>query len=220
MKIQWLEKDVCVVTYTPPEDENIHQCVMRYGARDKGAISPPMYSRLDGVWAPKDQNTDGWYLRTDEDGVHLKKDRRKLIYRYDDCVQLGSLVMMLYENGTPQWTVVLKKDCIIDKDTNLVTKGTISLCQVSMEKTIPESLTAPAFVFEGISTMRETMDENGIQLKEQMQEIIQEDPKLDVFEPGSINTPLTDGTGCKIVTDSTDIFQIGLLANQADPMQR
>ena len=58
------------------------------------------------------------------------------------------------------------------------------------------------------------------QAEEQMQEIIQEDPKLDVFEPGSINTSLTDGTGCKIVTDSTDIFQIGLLANQADPMQR
>ena len=220
MKIQWLEKDVCAVTYTSPEDGNIHQCVMTYGARDKGDVNPPMYSRLDGVWGPEDQNTDGWYLRTDEDGGHLKKDRRNLIYKYEDCEQLGSLVMMLYENGTPQWTVVLKKDCIIDKDTNLVTKGTISLGQVSMEKTIPQTLSAPAFVFEDIPTMWERWDENGAELKKQMQKIIQEDPKLDLFEPGSINTPLTDGTGYKIVTDSTDIFQIGLLANQADPMQR
>lgn len=115
---------------------------------------------------------------------------------------------------------MLKKDCIIDKATNLVTKGTISLCQVSMEKTAPQNLTAPVFQFEDIPTLWEEMDENGTLLKEQMQKIIQEDPKLAAFEPGSINTPLKDGTGYKIVTDSTDIFQTGLLANQSEPMQR
>ncbi len=35
VKVQWLENDVCALTYESPEDDQVHQFVATYGDRNK-----------------------------------------------------------------------------------------------------------------------------------------------------------------------------------------
>lgn len=208
MKIQWLEQDACAVTYTSPDDGNVHQYVMTYGVRDSGITSPPVYSVLSGVWEAEGQNTAGWSLETDVSGVHLKNGSEEMLYTYDDCVQFGTIAMVLCRNGLPQWTVVLNQDCIIDEASDLVTEGTISVCKVSMEKTAPVILSGGSPDYSEMFSAAPTQEEMGEQLVEKMKKTIKDTNNLATFE--------SEMNLVKVETESADPFEIGKRALELD----
>ena len=54
MKIQWLEDDVCAITYESPDDGGIHQYVATYGDRGGGISYYYVFNAVHGEWEAED----------------------------------------------------------------------------------------------------------------------------------------------------------------------
>ena len=55
VKVQWLENDVCALTYESPEDDQVHQFVATYGDRNKAVSYYYVVNAAYGTWRAKDQ---------------------------------------------------------------------------------------------------------------------------------------------------------------------
>lgn len=139
VKTQWLERDVCAVTYESAEDNNVHQFVATYGDRSNGIAYYYVSNVLLGTWV----GADGYRLElTDGLGgrITLETPRGAEVYDYEDCLQYGTLALVLPGQG-PKWTLVLNRDSILERgETTLNDGGTITLCRVSMKDTTPVEL--------------------------------------------------------------------------------
>ena len=201
IKIQWLENDVCAITYISPDDNHVHQYVMTYGIRGDGITSPAVWQVLDGIWLPEEGNASGWWLKMMVDGVHLNTGNGEEVYTYSDCVQFGTLAMVLCRGGLPQWTVVLNQDCVMQEKNEIVKEGTISVCKVSMKKSAPMILSGGSPEYDGMYQVPLTDKEQGERLVNEMKSIVNDVGKLASFQSNS---------ECfKIDTESTNPFEIG-----------
>ena len=170
---------------------------------------------LDGAWVQKDETTVSWALETDVDGVHLRKGNKEYLYGYDDCVQFGTLAMALCHNGLPQWTVSLNKDCIMNNENqghDFITEGTISLCKVSMAKTAP-------IILEG-GIPEETYEIKPSPTGEEQGKLLVDEMKRMVNSLGEMETLEDSASYLKIVTDSTNPFDIGRMAAEQEDKVR
>lgn len=135
-KIQWLANDVCAVTYQST-DQSVHQYVSTYGDRGNGISYYYVLNAIQGQWTLADKNIAGWHLEVNKQGVFIKNGTIVEYYDWDSCVQFGTLAVSLCENGLPKWTIVLDDNSSLDQNDLLEKGSTITLCQVSMEKTAP-----------------------------------------------------------------------------------
>mgnify|MGYP001851774710 FL=1 len=139
MKTQWLEKDVCAVTYESEEDGGVHQFVATYGDRSDGVAYYYVSNALLGTWVGE----DGYRLELTggpDGGIILETPRGTEFYEYEDCLQYGTLALVLPGQG-PKWTLVLNRDCILESgETTVNDGGTVTLCRVSMKDTTPVTL--------------------------------------------------------------------------------
>lgn len=139
VKTQWLERDVCAVTYESEEDGGVHQFVATYGDRSDGTAYYYVANALLGTWVGEDgyrlDLTDG-----PDGGIILETPRGTEVYAYEDCLQYGTLALVLPGQG-PKWTLVLNRDCVLKSgETTVNDGGTITLCRVSMKDTTPVTL--------------------------------------------------------------------------------
>lgn len=204
MKLQWIEDDVCAVTYRSPDDGQTHQYVMTYGDRGNGIYTYYVYNVLQGGWSTEGKNTAGWELRTGPEGITVASPSEgEHTYEFEDCVQFGTLALALCENGLPQWTLVLMDDCVVGDDTDVIESGTVALCRVTMEKSAPVYFTRGSLP-EGVDMELSEMpseQEKGEQLRDMMKDILKQDPTLSEFESDTYG-------GIKVVTQEEDIFWI------------
>ena len=204
MKLQWLADDACAVTYRSPDDGQTHQYVMTYGDRGDGIYTYYVYNVIQGGWSAEGKNTAGWELKTGPEGITVvSPSGGEQTYEADDCVQFGTLAIVLCENGLPQWTLVLLDDCVVGDDTDMVESGTVALCKVTMEKSAPVYFTRTSLP-EGSDmeiTDMPTKEEKGGELRDTMKETLKNDPTLSQFESDTYG-------GIKVVTDEEDIFWI------------
>lgn len=139
VKTQWLEKDVCAVTYESEEDGGVHQFVATYGDRSDGVAYYYVSNALLGTWVGE----DGYRLELTggpDGGIILETPRGTEFYEYEDCLQYGTLALVLPGQG-PKWTLVLNRDCILESgETTVNGGGTVTLCRVSMKDTTPVTL--------------------------------------------------------------------------------
>lgn len=137
LKTQWLAPDVCAVTYMDTNNSQ-HQYVGTFGDRGNGISYYYVKDAIYGKWAMDAKNADGNTLTADESGIIIKSGDTKEFYDYKSCAQFGTLALVLYKNDLPQWTIALNSDCKIAEGFGILADGgTITLCQVSMDKTAP-----------------------------------------------------------------------------------
>ena len=197
LKTQWLAPDVCAVTYEDTSGK-LHQYVSTYGDRGNGLSYYTVAGAISGNWALDAKNADGNTIKTDENGITIRQGDHKELFAYTDCVQFGTLALVLYRNDIPVWTVALNGDCNLIEGYNILDDdGTITLCQVSMEKTAP---------FQYFRTYNPLA---GIELPErQSSDAASPEPKESLSSDFS-ELVQYDQYGIMIIeTNSTDIFEI------------
>ena len=207
VKTQWLTSDVCTVTYK--DNKNVlHQYVGTYGDRGNGAYYYTVSDVIRGKWAFDSYNTNDKTITTDETGITIKDGDTTLVYDYEDCVQYGTLAVVLCRDGLPEWTIALNEDCKVVSGLHILDDdGTITLCAVSAEET------AALTYFRTYNPLAEAL------VQEEQDET---DSQEQISAPKTTETLSSDFSGLEkynsvfgvmeLDTDSSDVFEIGRIA--------
>ena len=140
IKKQWLESDICEITY---QDKNnkLREYVATYGDRSDGASYYNVATALLGDWQVFTKNGQATQISVDNKEMIVTKNGKKEHFEYAQCKQYGTIALVLYKNNTPKYVIGLNKNCQIDSKTGIIKKdGTITLTEVSIDKTKVESL--------------------------------------------------------------------------------
>ena len=206
IKMQWLADDVCTVTYEDT-DSALHQYVATYGDRGDGIYYYEVAGVIRGQWALSSHNTDDQKITIDETGITIKDGDQTQLYAYNDCVQFGTLALVLCRDDVPEWTIALDDNCSVVSGLRILDDGgTITLCAVSTGKT------APFTYFRTDNPLAEALAEQNAQ----------EDTDTPVVTPQPSAPLSSDFSGLtkyntifgvmELQTDSTDVFEIGRMA--------
>ena len=140
IKKQWIENDICGITYKD-KNNRLREYVVTYGDRGDGISYYYVANSLLGNWQVFTTKGKPTQMLVDSKGIKITKDGRSEIFEYDKCKQYGTIALVLYKNEAPKYVIGLDKNCKIDDKTNIIKKdGTITLAEVSMDKTKLESL--------------------------------------------------------------------------------
>ena len=140
IKKQWLENDICAITYKD-KDGNLREFVVTYGDRGNGISYYYVTTALIGNWQVSTQYGNATQMLVDSKGITIKKNGKSELFKYEECKQYGTIALVLYKNNVPKYVIGLDKNCEIDEKTDIIKKGgTINLSEISMEKNISESL--------------------------------------------------------------------------------
>lgn len=140
IKKQWLTNDICSITY---KDKNgkLREYVATYGDRGDGIGYYNVMGTILGYWQTSTQYESSTNLIRDSKGITITKDGKKELFEISDCKQFGTIALVLYKNDIPQYVLALNEDCELDEERSIIkTGGTITLSEISMEKTIAKSL--------------------------------------------------------------------------------
>ncbi len=139
VKVQWLEDDVCTLSYESPDDDSTHQYVATYGDRSSGISYYYVFNAVNGTWRAEGNYGDYMLEATDgpDAGIELQTPEGTEHYDVDECLQYGTLALV-FPSDNPKWTLVLNKDCVLNESGSGVEEGgTLTLCRVSMDRTAP-----------------------------------------------------------------------------------
>ena len=140
IKTQWITNDICSVTYEDAKG-NLNEFVATYEGREGADSYYDVVSSIRGEWKSSSLNGETTYVYVDSKGITIKSDEKEESFEYESSRQYGITAIVLYRDDRPRFVITLNEDCKINKNVNLVEKdGTITLLEVSMEKTRPEIL--------------------------------------------------------------------------------
>lgn len=140
IKKQWIENDICGITYKD-KNNKLREFVVTYGDRGDGISYYYVANALLGNWQVFTRNGKPTQMLVDSNGIKITKDGKSEIFEYNECKQYGTIALVLYKNEVPKYVIGLDKNCEIDNKTNIIKKdGTITLAEISMDKTKLESL--------------------------------------------------------------------------------
>lgn len=140
IKRQWLEKDICSITYID-KNGKLREYVATYGDRGSGNSYYYVATALRGEWQVNTQYGVPTKVKANSNGITVVKNRESDVFPYEECKQFGTIALVLYHNDVPKYVIGLDKNCKIDEKTGIIAKdGTITLSEVSMEQTITEHL--------------------------------------------------------------------------------
>lgn len=139
VKVQWLENDVCALTYESTEDHQVHQFVATYGDRNEAVSYYYVVNAAYGSWQAEDQG-ENYKLEVgtgENGGIDIETPEGKEHYEFEECLQYGTLAVV-FPSDDPKWTLVLNQDCVLEEGGSKIEDGgTVTLCKVAMEKTAP-----------------------------------------------------------------------------------
>lgn len=139
VKVQWLEEDVCALTYESTDDGKTHQYVAAYGDRNEGVSYYYVFNAAQGEWSAEgNYGSCSVEIQTGAHaGIRVNTPEGTEYYSVEECLQYGTIAMVFPNNG-PRWTLVLNKDCVIEPGESTVAEGgTLTLCRVEMDRTAP-----------------------------------------------------------------------------------
>lgn len=140
IKKQRIENDICGITYKD-KNNKLREFVVTYGDRGDGISYYYVANALLGNWQVFTRNGKPTQMLVDSNGIKITKDDKSEIFEYNECKQYGTIALVLYKNEVPKYVIGLDKNCEIDNKTNIIKKdGTITLAEISMDKTKLESL--------------------------------------------------------------------------------
>ncbi len=140
IKTKWITNDICSITYKDP-DGKLKEFVATYGDRGNGISYYYVTTAISGEWHTFTQNGNNTKLIVDSKGITIKKEGEEELFDYRDTEQFGTIALVLYKDDNPKYVIALNEDCKLNEQTDIIEKGgTISLFEISMEKTIVETL--------------------------------------------------------------------------------
>ena len=140
IKKQWIENDICGITYKD-KNNKLREFVVTYGDRGDGVSYYYVANALLGNWQVFTRNGKPTQMLVDSKGIKITKDGKSGIFEYNECKQYGTIALVLYKNEVPKYVIGLDKNCEIDNKTNIIKKdGKITFAEISMDKTKLESL--------------------------------------------------------------------------------
>lgn len=83
-------------------------------------------SAIYGEWTAEGENTPGWALTTNSEGIKLVGGNYSHVFSYSDCIPFGTSAVVLCVRGYPKWTVCIEEQA-----------NEISVCKVDTDKTAP-----------------------------------------------------------------------------------
>ena len=140
IKHQWLTNDICNLTYID-KDGNLRDYVATYGARGKTISYYYVYNSLLGRWQTEINTSGNTNLIVDSKGIKVTRNKQSEQFTFENCKQFGTTALVLYKEEVPKYVIALNEDCKIDSETDIIKSGgTITFCDVSMNKTTKEKL--------------------------------------------------------------------------------
>lgn len=121
VKCQWLENDICSVTYKD-RDGKLQSFVATYGSR-AGNFSGYhwIFSSIAGTWKCSNQNSRTVTVKTIPDGIRITRNGKQETFKYENCRQFGVIAFVLYnEEEIPRYVIGLNRDCEFDNETDLI----------------------------------------------------------------------------------------------------
>ena len=151
IKHQWLTNDICNITCTD-EDDNLRNYVATYGSRKGTDSYYYVFHALLGRWQTQADSVGNTKLTVDEKGIKVTRDDTAEQFEFSDCKQYGVTALVLYKEDIPKYVIALNDDCEIDDDTTYIKNGgTITFCDISMKKTIKETLYCTVYKDENLN---------------------------------------------------------------------
>jgi hypothetical protein len=211
LKTQWLTPDVCAVTYSDTGGD-VRQYVGTFGDRASGPFYYTVTQAVRGRWSMDAKNADDRKITADETGITIMSGGQTEAYSYDDCVQFGTLAVVLCKDGVPRWTIALNQDCNVNSLRTLDDGCTITLCRVSTDKT------AAFIYFRTYNPLAEAVAEMEAQQAGQTAAPTPTKMRRSAF-PGLEKFDPVQGV-FEIQTDFADPFEIGRAAFESDIKRR
>ena len=145
MKCQWLENDICAVTWED-RDGRMQQYIATYGERGDGISYLDPRVPIMGSWTSQNPQERGgseeWALTSQKGTVTITGDGQVWSYVSKDCRPYGTIALVLETDGTPEWSLAFSEDSRVDDNDLLAEGSSLILCRVSMEETKPVVLFA------------------------------------------------------------------------------
>lgn len=140
IKHQWLTNDICNITFMD-RDRNLRNYVATYGSRKGTNSYYYVFNALLGKWQTQADSIGDTKLTVDSKGIKVTRDGTAEQFEFNNCKQYGVTALVLYKEDIPKYVIALNDDCEIDEDTTYIKNGgTITFCDISMKKTIKETL--------------------------------------------------------------------------------
>lgn len=136
-KIDWVSGDTAVINYTANVDGVLQQSIISF--RSTNYISyVNVLPSLNGKWIEKD-NSKNYFMYTGDKLVYAK-DGQLYYYNTANTKQQGVTAIVIKGDSTkPSLTVVLNSDCVIGSDCLINPGGTITINEITLEKTESKS---------------------------------------------------------------------------------
>ncbi len=151
IKHQWLTNDICNITYTD-KDDNLRNYVATYGSRKGTDSYYYVFNALLGRWQTQADSMGNTKLTVDSKGIKVTRDDTSEQFEFSDCKQYGVTALVLYKDDIPKYIIALNDDCEIDEETSYIKEGgTIIFCDISMKRTIKETLYCTVYKGENLS---------------------------------------------------------------------
>ncbi len=151
IKHQWLTNDICNITYTD-RDDNLRNYVATYGSRKGTDSYYYVFNALLGRWQTQADSVGNTNLTVDSKGIKVTRSDTAEQFEFSDCKQYGVTALVLYKENIPEYVIALNDDCEIDDDTTYIKNGgTITFCDISMKKTIKETLYCTVYKDENLN---------------------------------------------------------------------
>lgn len=139
IKRQWLENDICALTWEAAGGELRHH-IAAYGDRGDGITWVDPRVPIRGSWTsvnPEDPGSadEGWTLESEGDAVTISGENQVWTYGPGDCEAYGTIALAFSTGGVPEWSLGYNRDCRINYDGLIAEGGTLTLCRISMGET-------------------------------------------------------------------------------------
>ncbi len=205
IKLQWLASGVCAATCMDT-DHNLRQYIGTFGDRGDGLSYYTVIGAIRGSWALDAIHNDRQKITVDGGRITITNEDSSETFDQSDCAQFGTLALVLFRDGKPRWTIALNGDCKLN-DLNIIEDGgTITLCEVSMDKT------AALTYFRTDSPLKDYTAPTPMPTARPAEPLPSDFDDLAAYSPFNGVTDVI----YKLETGSTDMFEIGKLALAED----
>lgn len=128
--IQWMNSDVCLVTYAS-DFGAVKGYAATYGDRSDGISYYSVCNAVTGTWTATNESADSVGFICDKNGIKITYNGTDYEYSYSDTEQYGTTAVILSGDYSDEYIIALNEDCVIDDVSGIIEDGgTVTLCKI------------------------------------------------------------------------------------------
>lgn len=127
---QWLNSDVCLVTYAY-DFGAVKGYAATYGDRSDGTSYYSVCNAVTGTWTATNESADSVGFICDKNGIKITYNGTDYEYSYSSTEQYGTTAIILRGEYSDEYIIALNEDCVIDNASGIIEDGgTVTLCKI------------------------------------------------------------------------------------------